>query len=153
MKGDFFQSLSSCSSFLWSHFQSLLGGMIRIDYLNRTLSLEVAFRARWVLDIVLVMEALPQGVRVFFQSWSSAMINTLTTYCPLCYQKMRTWHRKTIICACHKLMQFHLFWSPEFIKWCFGETVSIDPNSSFFIFCPAQIVCYLGKNHMQVGKE
>lgn len=112
MERDFFQSWLSCSPFLWSHFQSLLGGVIRMDYLNRTLSFEVAFRARWIVDIILVMETLPQGIRVFFQSWLSAMTNTLSTCCPLCYQKMRTRQRKTIIHTCHKLMQFQLFCKP-----------------------------------------
>lgn len=33
------------------------------------------------------------------------------------------------------------------------EIVSIDPNCPFLLSLPAQIVCYLGENHMRVQKE
>lgn len=56
------------------------------------------------------MEALPKGIRVFFQSGLSAMINTLSTYRPLCFWKMwTTWHRKMMIHICHKWMHFQPF--------------------------------------------
>lgn len=149
IKRTFFPSWFPYSSFLWSHFQSLLGGVIKkIDYLNRALSLEVAFRARWILDI-LVMEALPKGIRVFFQSGISAVINTLSTYCPLWYQKMwTTWYGKTIIRICHKLMQFQPS-SQVRVRQILLEEYHYGsklPLSSFTSFMD----CYLGENLMHV---
>lgn len=149
IKRTFFQSWLSYSSFLWSHFQSLLGGMIRnIDYLNRALSLEVALRARWILDS-LVMEALPKGIRVFFQSGLSAVINTLSTYCPLCYQKMwTTWNRKTIIHIRDKQMQFQPF-SKVWVHRILLEEYHYRSKLSFSSFPPC-MDCYLGENFMHV---
>lgn len=66
-----------------------VGWLEKLIILNRALSLEVALRARWILDILL-MEPVPKGIRVFFQRGLSAVINIMSTYCPLCYQKMWT---------------------------------------------------------------
>lgn len=91
---------------------------------------------------ILVMEALPRGIGVFFQSELSARINTLNTYRPLCFQKMwTTWHRKTIICICHKLMHFQPF-SKAWVHQILLEDGLSDPNCPFLLFLPAQIVIW-----------
>jgi hypothetical protein len=82
----------------------------KIDYLNCTLSLEVALRARWIL-YNLVMEIFPEGIRIFFQSGLSAMIkNSENISSTMLSKKMWTiWHREMIIHICHKLMWFQPF--------------------------------------------
>ena len=94
-----------------------------------------------MLDI-LVMEALPRGIGVFFQSELSAMINTLNTYHPLCFQKMwTTWHRKKIICICHKRMHFQPLSEARVYQILLEDGLS-DPNCPFLLFLPAQIVIW-----------